>query len=57
MAKGLFQLYLDPDQRAYLARKSKETGRAMAAMVRELIDKARWEEEWREKEQQQQEER
>jgi len=29
----------------------------MAAMVRELIDKARWEEEWREKEQQQQEER
>jgi len=57
MAKGLFQLYLDPVQRVYLRRKSKESGRSMAAMVRELIDKARWEEEWREKEQQQQEER
>ena len=47
MAKGLFQLYLDPVQRVYLRRKSKESGRSMAALVRELIDKARWEEQWR----------
>ena len=37
MPKVLFQLYIDVDQYNYVARKSKETGRSRASIVRELI--------------------
>ena len=38
MRKVLFQLYVDAEQLDYIAKKSEETGRARAAIVRDWID-------------------
>lgn len=48
MPKVLFQLYIDTTQFDYIKKKSKETGRARAALVREMIDEYRKEERVRE---------
>ena len=45
MPKVLFPVYIELEQLNYIAKKSKETGRPKAAIVREWIEKCQQEEE------------
>lgn len=38
MAKVLFQIYIEPEQRDYLEKLAKESGRSRASFIREMID-------------------